>query len=253
MPVSFDRRGRYERHLGMPEIGEAGQEKLIAARVLLVGAGGLGSSAGFYLAAAGVGTIGLLDGDVVERSNLQRQILHRTDDLGRPKVNSAAEKLRALNPDVKVRPRREELTRENAADILGEYEFILDCTDSFAAKFLIADVCAAGRKPYSHAGIYRFEGQSMTVVPGKTACVRCLFPRAPEDRVDPARGPLGAVPGVIGSIQAAEAVKWILGIGDLLTDRLLHFDALAMRFRSVRVRREPACPLCGVEGDGNAA
>jgi len=249
MPVTFDRSGRYERHLGMPEIGEAGQEKLLAGRVLVIGAGGLGSPAAFYLAAAGVGTIGLVDGDVVEATNLQRQILHGTGDLGRPKVESAAEKLRALNPDVRVLPRRERLTRENAAAVLGEYGFVLDCTDSFAAKFLIADACAAAGRPYSHAGIYRFEGQTMTVIPGSTACLRCLFPRAPEDRPDPARGPLGAVPGAIGSIQAAEAIKWILGIGELLTDRLLHYDALGMRFRSVRVRRDPACPVCGKRGD----
>jgi molybdopterin/thiamine biosynthesis adenylyltransferase len=245
VPLSPEERRRYERQIALPGFGEAGQEKLRASKVLIVGAGGLGSAAGYYLAAAGVGAIGLLDGDVVEPSNLQRQVLHFTEDVGRLKVESAAAKLRALNPGVEVRAIPQRLSPANAPAILAGYDFVLDCTDSFASKYLIADACADAGKPYSHAGIHRFEGQTMTVIPGKTACLRCLLPRTPEDLPDPARGPLGAIPGVIGTIQATEAIKYLLGIGRLLTDRLLVYDALEMRFRSIGLRRVPGCPLCG--------
>ena len=236
---------RYARHLTLPEIGPAGQGKLLAARVLLVGVGGLGSPAGFYLAAAGIGTLGVMDGDVLEASNLQRQIAHTTPDLGRPKVESAQRTFQALNPDCHVRKIATRLTATNAAGVLADYDFVVDATDNFDSKFLIADACHATRKLYSHAGILAFFGQTMTVIPGQTACYRCLFEQPPETPAGLPRGPVGAVPGVIGSIQAMEAIKFIIGCGALLTDRLLTFDALQMQFRVVNVRRNPHCRLCG--------
>ena len=241
---------RYRRQVSLPEIGWAGQDRLQAAQVLVVGVGGLGSVAAFYLAAAGVGRIGLLDHDTVDLSNLQRQILHATRDVGRRKVDSAAEKLRALNPDVKIEPRAERLTLENAAGLIAEWDFVLDATDNLEAKFLIAGACHLARKPYSHAGITRFYGQTLTVLPGRTACYRCVFQDRPpeEEALGEPEGPLGGVPGVIGSIQAAEAIKHIVGCGRLLTNRLLTFDALGMRFREVAVQRSADCPLCGGAG-----
>jgi molybdopterin/thiamine biosynthesis adenylyltransferase len=236
---------RYARHLTLPELGAAGQEKLLAARVLLVGVGGLGSPAGFYLAAAGIGTLGVMDGDVVEASNLQRQIAHTTADLGRPKVDSAQRAFQALNPDCRVRGFAERLTAANAPRVLADFDFVVDATDNFESKFLIADACHAADKPYSHAGILAFFGQTMTVLPGQTACYRCLFDAPPEISSGPPRGPVGAVPGVIGSIQAMEVIKFITGCGELLTNRLLTFDALKMQFRSVAVRRNAHCRLCG--------
>jgi len=234
---------RYARHLALPEIGEKGQKKLGKSRVLIIGTGGLGSPAAYYLAAAGIFTLGLADADVVEPSNLQRQILHFTADLGRKKTASAEEKLKALNPDIQIKTYPVRLTSENARTILGDFDFIIDATDNFPSKILIADACHALKKPYSHAGILRFFGQTMTVIPGQTACYRCVFDSPPEDPKVP-QGPLGAVPGIIGSIQAIEAIKYILNIGDLLTNRLLTFDALKMKFREVPVKRNPHCRLC---------
>ena len=236
---------RYARHLTLPEIGAAGQEQLLAARVLLIGAGGLGSPAGFYLAAAGIGTLGVMDGDVLEASNLQRQIAHTTADLGRPKVASAQRAFQALNPDCRVLALAERLTAINAPRVLADYDFVVDATDNFDSKFLIADACHVAGKPYSHAGILAFFGQTMTVLPGRTACYRCLFGAPPEIPAGPPRGPVGAVPGVIGSIQALEAIKFITGCGELLTNRLLTFDALKMSFRVLSTRRNPRCQLCG--------
>ncbi|HBA83790.1 MAG TPA: adenylyltransferase [Verrucomicrobia bacterium] len=239
---------RYSRHIILPEVGGRGQGKLLASRVLLVGAGGLGSPALLYLAAAGVGTIGLVDGDVVDLTNLQRQIAHTTADVGRDKVESAAEKCRAINPDVKVRMYPEHLRADNALDILKDYDFVLDGTDSFAAKFLVADACHFAGKPYSHAGILRFEGQTMTVIPGQTGCYRCLFREPPPPNAVPScsqAGVLGVLAGIMGAIQAAEAAKYVLGLGELLTNRLLVFDALKMTFRNIGFSRNPACPLCG--------
>ncbi|MBU1695248.1 MAG: HesA/MoeB/ThiF family protein [Verrucomicrobia bacterium] len=244
MGLNDSQRQRYARHLVLPAIGEAGQEKLLAGRVLVVGLGGLGSPAALYLAAAGVGTLGLMDADVVEPSNLQRQILHATPDIGRPKTESAAEKIRALNPDVRVRRYTERFARDSAPALLRDYDFVVDATDNFASKYFIPEACHAAGRAYSHAGIQAFVGQTLTVLPGRTACYRCLFEGpVPPDPETP-RGPLGAVPGVMGALQAAEAVKYLLGIGELLVNRLLVYDALAATFREIPVRRNPACPLC---------
>ena len=246
MSLDTLQRERYARHLTMPEIGEAGQERLAAARVLLVGAGGLGSAAGFYLAAAGVGTIDVMDGDTVELSNLQRQILHTTSDLGRPKAVCASDAMSRLNPNVRAVPHSERLTPANAAVRLHEVDFVIDATDNFASKFLIADACHGAGCPYAHAGILRFQGQALTVIPGRSACYRCLFERPPDETdASPPQGPLGAVPGVIGALQAGEAVKYLLGVGRLLTDRLFVFDVLEGTCRIVPARRNPRCALCG--------
>jgi len=246
MPLTAEERDRYARHLTLPEIGEQGQERLRAGRVLVVGAGGLGSPAALYLAAAGVGTLGIADADVVETSNLQRQLLHATPDVGRRKVISAMEKLRALNPHVRLRAHDERLSAANAERVFPDYDFIIDATDNFASKFLIANACHRTRKSYSHAGILRFLGQTMTVHPGVTACYCCIFDSLPEE---PAalrpQGPLGTVPGVIGAIQATEGIKHLLGIGSPLTNTLLVYEALGMTFRRAPVRRRPECPLCG--------
>jgi len=225
-----------------------GQIKIFGARVLIIGAGGLGAPVALYLAAAGVGTIGIADADVVDLSNLQRQIAHHTADLGRPKVISAGEKVGAMNPDVQVRTYHLRITAANILDIIKEYDFIIDGTDNFAAKFLINDACVLAGKPYSHGGILQFHGQTLTCVPGKSACYRCIFPEPPPEDLIPAcsrAGLLGVLPGVIGTIQATESLKYLLGIGELLTDRLLTYDALAMKFRAVAVRRAPRCPVCG--------
>ena len=241
---------RYSRHIILPEVGGVGQQKLLEGRVLIVGAGGLGSPAALYLAAGGVGTIGIVDGDVVDLSNLQRQIIHSTLDVGTPKVNSAAAKIRALNPDVDVRTYQERLTSENALAILSEYDFIIDGTDNFAAKFLIADACHFARKPYSHAGILRFDGQLMTVIPGETVCYRCVFTAPPPPGIVPScsqAGVLGVLAGVIGTLQATEAIKFLLGKGDLLTNSLLIYDGLALNFRRLKLSRNPDCQICGVK------
>ncbi|MDO8682198.1 MAG: molybdopterin-synthase adenylyltransferase MoeB [Armatimonadota bacterium] len=239
---------RYSRQILLQQVGGKGQEKLLASRVLIVGAGGLGAPASMYLAAAGVGTIGLIDGDNVDLSNLQRQIVHFTDDLGSPKVDSAAEKLTAINPAVQVETYHERATAGNIMDIVRQYDFVLDGTDNFPAKFLINDACYFAGIPFSHAGILRFDGQLFTTVPGQSACYRCVFGGPPPPGAVPScsqAGVLGAMAGVIGCLQATEALKFLLGVGDLLTDRILVFDALKMSFREVKVKRNPRCPLCG--------
>lgn len=239
---------RYSRHIILPEVGGKGQERLLNGSVLLVGAGGLGSPAALYLAAAGVGRIGLIDGDVVDLSNLQRQIAHTTGDLGRPKTESAREKMQAINTDVTVDTFHERLTSSNALSILRDYDFVIDGTDNFSSKFLVADACHFAGKPYSHAGILRFHGQTITVLPGRTTCYRCVFSSPPPPGAVPScsqAGVLGVLAGVVGAIQATEAIKFLLAIGDLLTDSLLVYDALAMRFRNVSLRRNRDCPLCG--------
>ena len=240
---------RYARNIRLEPIGRAGQEKLLASSVLIVGVGGLGSPAALYLAAAGVGTIGLLDGDAVDLSNLQRQIAHGTADVGTRKVVSAREAIGAINPDVTVRTYDRWATAESLAEIIEGYDFAIDAVDNPVTKFLINDACCARRVPFCHAGILEFEGQLMTVLPGQTACCRCVFGGPPSVRANDdsplQAGVLGVVPGVIGTLQATEAIKTLLGIGDLLTDCLLTYDALTMHFRKVPVPRNPHCPACG--------
>jgi len=239
---------RYSRQISMKEIGEPGQERLRAARVLVVGVGGLGSVAGFYLAGAGIGKMGIVDGDMVELSNLQRQIAHSTEDVGHPKVDSAAEKFSALNPEMTIMTHEHHFSPASAPQLLDRYDFIIDATDNFSSKLLLADACHLARKPYSHAGIERFYGQTITVLPGETCCYRCVFNEPPSDTSPESgipEGPLGVVPGVIGTIQATEAIKYFVGCGELLTDRLLTYDALAVSFRVVAVKRNEACTLCG--------
>ena len=238
---------RYSRHILLEEVGVAGQEKLLNAKVLIIGTGGLGAPAALYLAAAGVGTIGLVDYDVVDLSNLQRQVIHFTPDIGCPKVESAAAKILALNPDVTVRQHAEAALAANTPGLLAGYDFVIDGTDNFAAKFLINDACHFAGKPYSHAGILRFQGQLMTVLPGRSACYRCVFQKPPPGAVPTCSqaGVIGALAGVVGCLQAMETLKYILGIGGLLTDSLLTYDALQTSFRKVPLRRNPRCPLCG--------
>jgi molybdopterin/thiamine biosynthesis adenylyltransferase len=238
---------RYARHFDLAGVGFKGQLKLREAKVLVVGAGGLGSPALLYLAAAGVGTIGIADGDTVSLSNLQRQIVHDTPSIGVAKTASAAERLKAINPDVNVIEHNVFLDAANISDIFKDYDFIVEGCDNFATKFLVNDACVLLKKPFSHAGMLRFEGQTFTYVPGHR-CYRCLFRAPPPAGSVPNcadAGILGMLPGVLGSIQATEAVKYILGLGDLLTDRLLIFDALAMKFREIRGGRDASCPVCG--------
>jgi len=239
---------RYSRNILLKDVGIEGQSKILEAKVLLIGAGGLGSPIGLYLAAAGVGTIGLVDSDVVDVTNLQRQIAHSTADLNKAKVESAAEKMRAINPDVTVSTIHEFVRADNIADIISPYDFIIDGTDNFAAKFLINDACVLHNKPYSHGGILRFDGQTMTVLPNQSACYRCVFKAPPPPGAVPScaqAGVLGSIAGMLGTIQATEALKWIIGAGDLLTDTLLTFNALTMDFRKVKVRRQSGCAVCG--------
>jgi len=246
--LSPDQRRRYSRHLLIPEVGEAGQQKLLDAKVLLVGAGGLGSPAAFYLAAAGVGTLGVLDADTVDDSNLQRQILHTTDRLGVAKVDSARTAIESLNPDVRVIGHNTRLHKENVLDIFSGYDIILDGTDNFATRYLINDACVLLNKPNIHGSIFRFEGQATTFIAGQGPCYRCLFPTPPPPELAPScaeAGVLGVLPGTIGLLQATEVIKLILGIGDPLVGRLLSYDALTTEFRALRLSRDPHCPMCG--------
>jgi molybdopterin/thiamine biosynthesis adenylyltransferase len=246
--LTTDEIERYSRQILVPDLGGRGQIRLRQGSVLVVGAGGLGSPAAYYLAAAGVGTLGLIDPDQVELSNLQRQILHRTADIGRKKVESAQTKLTELNPDVSVNLHPVRLEAGNAAEILKDYDFILDGSDNFDTKFLVNDTAVALDIPFSHAGIVRLQGQAMTVIPHKSACYRCFFkqPPPPEELLSCQQaGILGAVAGTIGSIQATEAIKFLVGFEEgLLTDRLLTYDAKAMKFHSIDVRRDPQCTAC---------
>jgi molybdopterin/thiamine biosynthesis adenylyltransferase len=239
---------RYSRQIMIPDIGGKGQIRLRQGRVLVIGAGGLGCPAAFYLAAAGIGTLGIMDSDSVELSNLQRQILHATSDLGRAKVDSAKEKLARLNPDVEIRAYPVRLTAVNAAEIFAAYDFIVDGSDNFETKFLVNDAAVTLGKPFSHAGIVRFQGQTMTVVPGKSACYRCVFqePPAPGEILNCQQaGILGAIAGTIGSIQATEAIKYVAGMEeDLLLDRILTYDAKSVTFRTVEVQKNPRCSTC---------
>jgi molybdopterin/thiamine biosynthesis adenylyltransferase/rhodanese-related sulfurtransferase len=247
--LSADSRRRYSRHLLIPEVGEEGQLRLLDAKVLLIGAGGLGSPAALYLGAAGVGTLGIVDADVVDETNLQRQILHDTSRLGTSKVASATDRLRALNPDVRVRAYEERLTSENIDRVLGEgWDVIVDGADNFPTRYLVNDAAVWHDIPVVHGSIYRFEGQVTVFKPGAGPCYRCLFPQPPPPELAPScaeGGVLGVLPGIIGSLQANEALKLVLGIGDPLVGRLLLFDALAATFTEVALRRDPSCPVCG--------
>ena len=244
-----DQRRRYSRHLLIPELGEAGQRRLLEARVLLIGAGGLGSPASLYLAAAGIGTLGIVDDDVVDESNLQRQIAHSTHRLGDPKVESARDTLTALNPDVKVKAFNERLSSENIDRILAEdWDVIVDGADNFPTRYLVNDASVWHGIPVVHWSIYRFDGQATVFQPGAGPCYRCLFPTPPPPELAPScaeGGVLGVLPGVIGSLQANEAIKLVAGIGDPLVGRLLLFDALSATFTEVALRRDPDCPVCG--------
>jgi sulfur-carrier protein adenylyltransferase/sulfurtransferase len=243
------KRRRYSRHLLIPEVGEEGQLRLLASRVLLIGAGGLGSPASLYLAAAGVGTLGIVDDDAVDETNLQRQIVHSTERLGESKAESAKRTIEALNPDVTVKVFKERLTSENVDRILGEgWDVIVDGADNFPTRYLLNDASVWHRIPVVHGSIYRFEGQVTVFKPFEGPCYRCLFPQPPPPELAPScaeGGVLGVLPGVIGSLQANEALKLGLGIGEPLVGRLLMFDALAGEFTEIRLRRDPDCPVCG--------
>ena len=239
---------RYSRHILLDDVGVEGQEKLLQAKVLIVGAGGLGSPAALYLAAAGLGTIGIVDNDSVEISNLQRQIAHFTKDICVPKVESAAEKMQAINPDITIRTYREYLCAANITSIMEGYDFVIDGTDNFPTKFLVNDACVFLSIPFSHGGILRFNGQTMTILPGHSACYRCGFRNPPPPDAVPScaqAGVLGAIAGMLGTIQAAEALKYITGAGGLLTNTLLTFDARTMTFRKIKLNKQESCPLCG--------
>jgi molybdopterin/thiamine biosynthesis adenylyltransferase/rhodanese-related sulfurtransferase len=250
-------RDRYSRHILLPEVGEVGQAKLLKSRVLLLGAGGLGSPAALYLAAAGVGTLGVVDADVVDASNLQRQILHATSRVGMPKVESAAKAIADLNPDVKVVAHPERMTSANVDRLFADYEVVVDGTDNFPTRYLVNDAAVFLGKPVVHGSIFRFDGQVTTFLPDKAAarlgltagpCYRCLYPEPPPPHLAPScqeAGVLGILCGIVGTLQATEAIKILLGKGDLLAGRLLTYDSLRMKFRELRLRRDPSCPVCG--------
>jgi molybdopterin/thiamine biosynthesis adenylyltransferase/rhodanese-related sulfurtransferase len=238
---------RYARHTMLPEVGEEGQVKLLKSRVLCIGAGGLGSPSGLYLAAAGVGTVGFVDDDTVDASNLQRQILHATDRVGMPKVESAVAAIAKLNPDVKVRAHQLRMSSDNVLDIIKDYDVIVDGADNFPTRYLLNDAALKLGKPIVHGSIYRFEGQVTSFIPGK-GCYRCQYPSPPPPDMAPScqeAGVLGVLCGVIGSLQTTEAIKIVLGIGRPLSDRFLHFDALNLKFREYKRQRDPSCPTCG--------
>src|SRR5580700_3531244 len=246
--LSNDEVARYSRHLILPEVGMEGQQKLKAAKVLCVGTGGLGSPLAFYLAAAGIGTLGLVDFDVVDSSNLQRQIIHSTKDVGRPKIDSAAEKLTALNPFMTVVKHETMLTSKNALEIISQYDIVADGTDNFPTRYLVNDACVLTGKPNAYGSIFRFEGQASVFATEEGPCYRCLYPEPPPPGLVPScaeGGVLGVLPGVIGTLQAVEALKLILGIGKPLVGRLMLFDALAMEWRTLKLRKNPDCPACG--------
>ena len=246
--LSAEQQRRYSRHVLVPEVGEAGQQKLLEAKVLLVGAGGLGSPAGLYLAAAGVGTLGILDSDIVDLTNLQRQVLHTTASVGRPKTESAETTIRGLNPDVRVVRHDTRLEAANVMEVIAPYHVIVDGCDNFATKYLVNDAAVLTGKTNVYGSIFRFDGQASTFVPKRGPCYRCLYPEPTPTELAPScdeAGVLGVLPGVVGLIQATEAIKAILGQGDLLVGRLLTYDALAMTFRQFKIRRDPRCAVCG--------
>lgn len=247
MVLTDDQLERYSRHIILKEIGIEGQKTMLNSSVMVIGAGGLGSPAMLYLAAAGVGTIGIIDGDVVDLSNLQRQVIHFTSDVGKVKVESAKEKIRQINPDVKVITYNTMALAHNIRKMIKDYDFIIDGTDNFPAKFLINDACIKEGKSFSHGGILKFDGQTLTHTPGH-ACLRCIFPDLPPKDAVPScsqAGVLGAIAGILGTIQAAEALKFLTGKGELLTDQLLVFSALDMDFRKIKIKKNLECPVCG--------
>src|SRR6195256_4054736 len=247
-PLTNDEVKRYSRHLIMPEVGVEGQKKLKASKVLCIGAGGLGSPAALYLAAAGVGTLGIVDFDTVDFSNLQRQILHGTPDVGRSKLASAKDKLNAINPNVKIELHETALSSENALELFAPYDVILDGTDNFPTRYLVNDACVLLGKPNAYGSIFRFEGQASVFATKDGPCYRCLYPEPPPPGLVPScaeGGVLGVLPGVIGVIQATETIKLIIGVGEPLIGRFLIFDALRMRFRELKLRKDPDCPVCG--------
>jgi molybdopterin/thiamine biosynthesis adenylyltransferase/rhodanese-related sulfurtransferase/molybdopterin converting factor small subunit len=247
-PLSHAEVLRYSRHLLLPEVGMAGQRKLKSARVLTIGAGGLGSPLSLYLAAAGVGTIGIVDFDVVDLTNLQRQIVHGTSTLGQPKLESAAARLQDVNPNVNVERHETRLTAANALEIIQEYDIVVDGSDNFPTRYLVNDACVLLGKPNVYGSIFRFEGQASVFYAAEGPCYRCLYSEPPPPGLVPScaeGGVLGVLPGIVGSIQALETIKWIIGAGDSLVGRLLLFDALKLRFRELQLRKDPACPICG--------
>ena len=238
---------RYSRHLIMPEVGMAGQQKLKQASVLIVGAGGLGSPLSLYLSAAGIGKLGIVDFDVVEFSNLQRQVIHGTQDVGKPKLESAKARIRSVNPNVEVETYETRLKKENALDIIGSYDMVIDGTDNYPTRYLINDACVLLKKPNIYGSIFRFEGQASVFDAQSGPCYRCLYAKPPPPGLVPncaEGGVLGILPGLIGTIQATEAVKRIMGVGESLVGRLLLFDALKMSFRELRLKKNPDCPIC---------
>ena len=247
MKFTEDQLRRYSRHLILPEVGEHGQEKLLNAKVFVVGAGGLGSPVGYYLSAAGVGTIAIIDDDEVDLSNLQRQIAHCTKTLGIPKVESAKNTFEALNPDVHVIPLKERLTKQNILGLIGDYDIVIDCSDNFATRFLVNDACVMARKPLVTSAIFKFEGHLTVVIPHEGPCYRCLFEEPPPPDILPSPrgvGLLGAIPGVIGTLQATEVLKLIVGAGHILKGELLIYDALEPSFRKVKIPKNPDCSVC---------
>ncbi|PAF52749.1 HesA/MoeB/ThiF family protein [Helicobacter sp. 13S00477-4] len=248
--LNQNQKERYLRHIMLEDVDEKGQLKLLNSSVLIIGAGGLGSPNAMYLAAAGIGRIGILDFDIVEISNLQRQIIHTTKTIGSPKVQSAKTTINALNPEIKVETYFEKFTSLNALKLLNEYDFIIDATDNFSAKFLINDACILANKPYSHAGILKYRGQTMTIIPHKSACFACAFDTPPPIELNPIfrAGLFGVLPGLIGSIQATEAIKYLLNLGILLTNKLLSVDAKTMDFRKITISKNPQCRVCGKDG-----
>jgi adenylyltransferase/sulfurtransferase len=248
MKLTEEQLHRYSRQIILPEIGVKGQERLHTGKVLVIGCGGLGSAAAYYLACTGIGTLGLVDSDRVELSNLHRQILHSSLDIGRLKIDSATEKLKAINPELMIEKYPLRLNSENILGIIQRYDFIIDGSDNFPTRYLVNDACVLAQKPFSHAGVLKFDGQVMTIVPGKGACYRCLFPEPSPSELIPSpqeAGILGIVPGILGIIQATEALKYILRLKNLLVNKLLVFNSLEMNFRKLNLQKNEQCAVCG--------